>query len=62
MPTTVVPEPAIKSTTLVNRRTPDQTPDAPAAEMMVEGPGMNAATAVAYSRTPDDLDLAECLA
>jgi hypothetical protein len=61
MRTTVMPEPASRSTTLVNRRTPDQTPDAAAAEMMVEGLGMNAATAVAYSRTLGELDLAECM-
>jgi hypothetical protein len=60
MRTTVVPEPASKSTTLDNR-TLDQTPDAAAAEIMVEGLGMNAATAVAYSRTLGELDRAECM-
>ena len=38
-------EPASKSTMLVNRLKPKQSPDEAAAEMMVEGLGMNAITA-----------------
>lgn len=57
-----VPEPAGKSTTLVNCLKPKQSPDEAAAEMMVEGLGMNAVTATAYSRTLGELDLTECMA
>lgn len=50
-----------KSNTLVNRLKPKQTPVEAAAEMMVEGLGMNAVTAVGYSKTLGDLDLTECM-
>lgn len=56
------PELSDKSTTLVNRLKPKQTPEQATAEMMVEGLGMNAVTAVAYSRTMGELDLTECMA
>ena len=56
------PEPAGKSSSLVNRLKPKQTPDEASAEMMVEGLGMNAITAVAYSKTFGELDLTECMA
>ena len=55
-------EPAGRSTTLTIQRKPKQTPEATHAELMVEGLGMNAATAVAYSRNLGELDLTECMA
>lgn len=55
-------EPATKSNTFVHRLKPKQTPAVAHAEMMVEGLGMNAVTALAYSRTLGELDLTECMA
>lgn len=55
-------EPASKSTMLVSRLKPKQSPDEAAAEMMVEGLGMNAITAAGYSKTLGELDLTECMA
>src|SRR4051812_23016897 len=50
-----------KSNTFTSRLKPGQTPDAAHAEMMVEGLGMNAVTAVGYSKTLGELDLTECM-
>ena len=55
------PERTSKSTTLVNRLKPKQSPDEAAAEMMVEGLGMNAITAGGYSKMLGELDLTECM-
>jgi hypothetical protein len=57
-----VPEPTSKSKTLTNRLKPKQSPDAASAKLMVEGLGMNAATAVVFSRNLGELDLTECMA
>ena len=54
-------QPGSKSTTrLVNRRTPDQTRDAAAAEMMVAGLGMRRDGGGIFS-TLGELDLTECM-
>jgi hypothetical protein len=52
---------ASKSSTLHNKLKPRQSPEAAVAEMMVEGLGMNAATAAGYSKSLGELDLTECL-
>jgi len=56
------PTAARESNVLVNRLKPEQTPEAAAAEMMVEGLAVNAATATGYSKMLGELDLTECLA
>jgi hypothetical protein len=47
---------------MVNTLKPGQTQEEASAEMMVEGLGMNAVAAVAYSKTLGQLDLTECMA
>lgn len=57
-----VPEPASKSKTFVGRLKPKQSPDQASAEMMIAGLGMNALTAIDFSKSFGGLDLTECLA
>jgi hypothetical protein len=55
-------EPVSKSKTLTGRLKPKQTPEAAAAEILVEGLGTNAATAASYSKMLGEPDLTECMA
>ncbi len=53
--------PGSKANTFVHRPKPEQTQPT-AAEMMVGGLGVNAATAIGYSKMLGKLDLSDCLA
>jgi hypothetical protein len=56
-----VPETTSRSTTLVNRLKPKQTPEAAHAELVVAGLAINAVTALQFSKPFGDVDLTECL-
>ena len=50
-----------RSTTLVNTLKPKETPEEAIADMVVSGLASNAMTAVGFSKSFGDVDLAECL-